>query len=810
MKTTLAQFRQGGAALMLLLGLTLALAGQAQQSDAPATLSVQVDKPGIRISPTLYGIFFEEINCAGDGGLYAEMVRNRSFEDGSQPEHWSLLTSGSARGEMAIETDRPMSSNNPNSLRLKVLETGDGRVGVANNGYWGMALKQGDTYEFTVRARSGNGFDGALTVSLESSEGKVYAKDELRGLGRDWKLFKLSLTPDTTDPAARLVITANRPGTVWLDMVSLFPVKTWNDRVNGLRKDLAEMLAGLRPTFMRFPGGCWVEGETIKYAYRWKQTIGQPSDRRDQYNIWQYFSTHGLGYHEYLQLCEDLHAAPLFVINCGMSHQEVVPMDRLAEWVQDALDAIEYANGPTNSVWGSLRARNGHPAPFNLRHLEVGNENGGPAYQERYAVFYDAIKARYPEIKLVADTPTTSRPADIIDEHYYSNPEFFSRNADRYDSYDREGPKIYVGEYAVTQNCGRGNLRGALGEAAFMTGMERNSDVVIMASYAPLFANLNYKRWNPDLINFDSSRVYGTPSYHVQQLFSQNHGDVILPLHLTASQTTPVEVRQGAVGLGTWNTQAEYKDLKVTQGDNVLWSGDDFAQGTSGWRIRGGDWKVKDGALQQLAAGEDRRAVTGDASWRDYTYSLKARKLGGVEGFLVMFQISDQNNWVWWNIGGWGNTQHALEQCADGSKGLLGRPQGGSVETGRWYDIRIETEGPRIRCYLDGKLVHDVVPQPVRSLHAVASRSKENGEIILKVVNVSKEDQETQVNLKGVSELGPIAKVISLSGDPAAENSLDQPDKVSPKQTTFEVQAPSFGYRFPANSLTILRFSAKN
>ena len=271
----------------------------------------------------------------------------------------------------------------------------------------------------------------------------------------------------------------------------------------------------------------------MSLAYRWKQTIGDPSERRTQYNLWQYHATHGIGYHEYLQMCEDLGAEPLFVINCGMSHKEVVPLDKMGEFVQDALDAIEYANGPVSSTWGALRAKNGHPAPFNLKYMEIGNENGGTAYQERYALFYDAIKAKYPQMHLIADEWSgrpTNRPIEIVDEHYYSTPEFFIANADKYDSYDRAGRKVYVGEYAVTQGCGQGNLRAAVGEAAFMTGLERNSDVVVMASYAPLFANVNYKKWNPDLIDFDSSRVYGIPSYYVQQMFSENRGDVVLPV----------------------------------------------------------------------------------------------------------------------------------------------------------------------------------------------------------------------------------------------------------------------------------------
>ena len=523
--------------LLVALGITLFLF-VSQALAQSAKVVVQADKPGPRISPTLYGVFFEEINMAGDGGLYAELVRNRSFEDSDKPDHWSLVLGGSAKGEIAIDAQQPRSKNNTRALKMTVQPGGEGRVGVANHGYYGIRVEKDAVYELSLAARADNGlgagFGGVLIVTLESSDGKrVYAEAKIDGVTAQWKTYKLSLTASDADPKARIVIAATQPGTFELDMVSLFPKATWKGRPNGLRPDLAEMLVGLRPAFVRFPGGCWVEGDTLPFAQRWKTTIGDLADRRTLWNLWQYNSTNGLGYHEYLQLCEDLGAEPLFVINCGMSHKEIVPMDKMAEWVQDALDAIEYANGSADSKWGAMRVEAGHPKPFNLKYLEIGNENGGTAYHERYALFYDAIKAKYPEMRLVADfwdgAAPSNRLVEILDEHYYSDPEFFIANAHRYDSYDRKGPKIYVGEYAVTQGCGQGNLRAAIGEAAFMTGMERNSDVVVMASYAPLFANVNFKKWDPDLINFDSTRVYGLPSYYVQKMFSENRGDVVLP-----------------------------------------------------------------------------------------------------------------------------------------------------------------------------------------------------------------------------------------------------------------------------------------
>jgi alpha-L-arabinofuranosidase len=500
-------------------------------------------------------------------------------------------------------------------------------------------------------------------------------------------------------------------------------------------------------------------------------------------------------------MCEDLGAEPLFVINCGMSHKEVVPLDKMQEFVQDALDAIEYANGPVSSTWGALRAKNGHRAPFNLKYMEIGNENGGTAYHERYALFYDAIKAKHPQMHLIANewsgTPT-NRPIEIVDEHYYSTPEFFIANAGKYDSYDRAGRKVYVGEYAVTQGCGQGNLRAAIGEAAFMTGLERNSDVVLLASYAPLFANVNYKKWNPDLIDFDSSRAYGIPSYYVQKIFSENHGDVVLPVTVTAPETAPA-VKSGAIGVGTWHTQAEFKDIQVTRGNETLFACD-FANGTKGWRLFGGDWAVTAGTLQQKALAENVRAFAGDAAWSNYTYSLKARKLGGAEGFLISFLVKDENAKAWWNIGGWGNIRHAIEM-----EGITGNDVPGSIETGRWYDIRIEVKDANVKCFLDGKPIHVVKWEATKPLYAVASQAKRTHEVILKVVNVSSAAQETDIRLNGV-KVRPTAKAIVLASDkPEAENTLDQPTKVSPVTLTLTNAGAAFRHTFPANSVTVLR-----
>ncbi|HON07689.1 MAG TPA: alpha-L-arabinofuranosidase C-terminal domain-containing protein, partial [Verrucomicrobiota bacterium] len=610
----------------------------------------------------------------------------------------------------------------------------------------------------------------------------------------------LTLKPSSTDHKSSLIIRASQRGTVWLDMVSLIPKKTYKG--HGLRPDICQMLADLKPSFIRFPGGCWVEGDDMAHMYNWKHTIGDIANRRPLWNIWGYWATHGLGYHEYLQLAEDLNASPLFCINVGMSHKEVIPMDQMGQWVQDALDAIEYANGPVNSLWGSFRSRFGHPQPFNLKLMEIGNENGGPAYRERWKLFYDAIKAKYPDVNLIADVwggyPTNPMP-DIIDEHYYNSPEFFIKEAGHYDNYNRKGPKVFVGEFAVTRGCGNGNLRGAIGEAAFMTGIERNSDIVVMACYAPLFAHLNHKRWNPDLIYFDNHRVYGTPSYYVQKMFSENRGDKVLPIDVQSSDVVATP-RGGTIGVGTWLTQAEFKDIKVIQDGKVVYESD-FSKGSEGWKFLGnGNWSVNEGALRQTRITENVRAIVQDKKFTEYTYTLKARKISGDEGFLILFNVNNENEKSWWNIGGWGNRRHGIEMG-----GIVGNEVPGSIETGRWYDIKIEVSRDRIKCYLDNKLIHNVPYPAVKSLYASASIVSKTKEVILKVVNVSTEPQTTAINITGKSGASGATAIVLTSEKSDDENSLDNPTKVSPKTTKLQVKGNSLQFEFPPNSLTILR-----
>ncbi|HVT12063.1 MAG TPA: alpha-L-arabinofuranosidase C-terminal domain-containing protein [Fimbriimonadaceae bacterium] len=768
---------------------TTLLAVLLSHGQAKATITVDTGRPGIRISPDLYGIFFEEINCGGDGGLYAEMVRNRSFEDDpKEPVHWIASTTGS----MELDHENGVSAGDPTSLKMTI-HPNEGSFSATNEGYWGIPLRKGARYRFSFYARSVEPNRQVEVHLLDSASAPAGGKTI--AIGQTWKEYATILTSDRDDPKGALSISSHEAGTMWIDMVSLFPEDTFKNRQNGLRRDLAQKLADLHPSFMRFPGGCWVEGDTMAFSQRWKQTIGDLKDRRTQYDLWQYMSTNGLGFHEYLQLCEDIGAAPLFVINVGMSHHGVVPLDQMDPYVQDALDAIEYANGPVTSKWGTMRAANGHPGSFHLKYLEIGNENGGPNYDARYPLIAKAVKARYPDIHLIANVwggYPTGPLTEIVDEHYYSNPQFFFDNADKYDHYDRKGPQVYVGEYACTEGCGQGNLIAAVSEAAFMTGMERNSDVVRMCSYAPLFANVEHKTWNPDLINFDNHRSLGTPSYYVQQMFSTNRGDVILPTSVRVEGVRRSEFPHGSIGVGTWGTQAEFKDIEVTVGGKTTKAS--LSPGA-------GKWEAKDGVYAQSGPDEPSLA-SAPVEGETYTLTLKARKTGGREGFLIYAGMSDPKTWIWWNVGGWGNRQDALERSVGGSKGLLGRSLNGSVETGRWYDVKIEYSPERIKCYLDGKLIHDETAPEPKPLDVVASRVDKTGEVILKIVNTS--DAPISTTLKGLPAGVSGTRITLTSASPADENTLDDPMHVSPKTSSFT--GPDF--TFPAYSVTILRCRA--
>ncbi|KYP13917.1 alpha-L-arabinofuranosidase C-terminal domain-containing protein [Flavihumibacter sp. CACIAM 22H1] len=536
------------AALLAVTGL------QAQKQQA---LRIDLTAKGAQVSPTMWGVFFEDINLGADGGIYAELIKNRSFEFYQPLMGWKTLGNARKEGSFLVINRGLAAEKNPRFLRVQVNNAQAGDLGLENEGFRGMGLKENLAYDFSCNYR----LDGkAVTLKLEllnEQDQVIGSSSLLLPASANWKKIESSLMSSATVQKGKIRIGIVGEGQLDLDMISLFPTDTWKGRKGGLRADMVQLLADLKPGFVRFPGGCIVEGHELSTRYQWKKTVGPLEERQVIINRWNtefshrpapdYFQSFGLGFFEYFQLAEDIGAAPLPILNCGMACQfntaELAPLEQLDEYIQDALDLIEFANGDASTQWGKLRVRMGHPAPFNLKYLGVGNENWGPQYVERLQLFTKALKAKHPEIELISSAGPFSSgelfdylnkalramPADLIDEHYYRKPEWFFQNARRYDNYDRKGPKIFAGEYAshVEGNLEadkRNNWLAALSEAAFMTGLERNADIVRMASYAPLFAHVEGWQWNPDLIWVNNLQAVGSPSYYVQKLFSTNRG----------------------------------------------------------------------------------------------------------------------------------------------------------------------------------------------------------------------------------------------------------------------------------------------
>jgi len=791
----------------------------------PAGITVDLDHPGAKISPTFYGLMTEEINHSYDGGLYAELIQNRAMGDSvHEPRHWSVVKSDGADGSIALDTGVPLNDALKTSLRLDVANVGEGqRVGVANEGYWGIPVKPETHYQASFYAKGGNGFSGPLTVDIESNDGNtIYATGTVSQISGDWKKYELTLTTQKLDPTkdARFVISAGGKGSVWFDQVSLFP-PTYNNRPNGFRIDLMDLMADLHPAFLRFPGGNYLEGDYIKERFIWENTIGDVAQRAGHRSPWNYHSTDGMGLLEFLEWCEDLHMQPLLAVYAGYSlqHIHVDAGPDLVPFVEEALDEIEYCTGDASTKWGAERAKDGHPQPFDIKYIEVGNEDffDSAGYDKRFAQFYDAIKAKYPNLLLIATVPVKSRTPDVVDDHYYRSSRQMERDATHYDKTDRNGPKIFVGEWATTEGRPTPNFAAAMADAAWMTGLERNSDVVVMNCYAPLLVNVNHNasQWGTNLIGYDALNSFGSTSYYAQRMFAANLGDTIIPVEISQpaiTDSTPPPPDTGGVGVGTWETQAQFKEIKVAQGDQTLLQSD-FSSGTEGWRKgRNGTWSATGGVLTQSGDAQDTRITRGDPSWTDYTYSLKAMKTGGSEGFLILFHTRGRNDYLWWNVGGWGNGRTALEKIDDGQKKEFGTSADIAVETNRWYDISVEVSGTDIKCYLDGKLVTEATdppPAPPEPIYATASRVDSTGQVILKVVNISSSPQSLQINLTGAKDVSAAGKEIVLTGKPTDENSLANPRKVYPQEQDVSDAGATFTHEFPAYSVNVLKIDAK-
>ncbi|MEU4875357.1 alpha-L-arabinofuranosidase C-terminal domain-containing protein [Streptomyces sp. NPDC021608] len=815
----------GASAFLLTAGLVPAPARAADPTDY--TLTVDPAARGATIDDTMYGVFFEDINRAADGGLYAELVQNRSFEYAQDDNRsYTPLTSWTVDGSAQVLGD----AGRLNERNRSYLSLGAGSS-VTNSGYnTGVRVERGAKYDFSVWARAEGG--STLTVSLEDADGTLATARRVAVRTKGWARYRATFTAARTSSVGRLRVASS--GAAALDMVSLFPRDTYRHEPNGLRKDLAEKIAALKPGFVRFPGGCLVNtGSMQDYSeasnwqrarsYQWKDTIGPVEQRATNANFWGYNQSYGLGYYEYFRLAEDVGAMPLPVVpalvtGCGQN-RAVVDDALLARHVQDTLDLIEFANGPVTSTWGAKRARMGHPRPFRLTHIEVGNEENLPAeFFARFEEFRAAIEARYPDVTVISNSgPDDSGPTfdaawqlnrdagvDMVDEHYYNSPRWFLQNNDRYDSYDRGGPKVFLGEYASQGNA----FENGLAEAAYMTGLERNADVVELASYAPLFANEDYVQWRPDLVWFNNHASWNSANYEVQKLFMTNVGDRVVPSTATGTPSLQGPIA-GAVGLSTWATGAAYDDVRVTGADGATLLSDDFSGDAAQWtHTGGGSWSLQDGQyVQSDTAAENTMVSAGDPAWHDYDLRVKATKKSGKEGFLIAFGVKDTGTYYWWNLGGWNNTRSAVEQAVDGGKSTL-ISQAGSVETGRAYDVHVKVRGRQVTLYLDGQewggFTDDKLAEPFRQ---VVTRDEKSGDLIVKVVNAQSSEARTAIDL-GRAKVASRARVTTLTAAPDAVNS-ETATAVAPVTSTFTGVARKFTYTFPANSVTFLRIGRK-
>lgn len=570
-------------------------------ANPPATVTIALDAPAKPISPHLFGVFFEDLNYAADGGLYAELIQNRSFEYNAveQPEwnnltSWEVITRGGGKGALRAADAFPLHANNPHYAAFAIEAPGEG-VGLVNPGFDGIPVTEGEKYELGFFARQNHfghrwqdvGKQGVLPLiaRLEGKDGTVLAETKFEITERVWQRFAATLTAGKTDPVARLVLLGTVQGGFALDEISLFPQKTFRGRANGLRADLAQAIADLKPRFMRFPGGCLVHGNGLGNMYRWQDTIGPIEQRRQQSNLWGYHQTAGLGYFEYFQFCEDIGAAPVPVVPAGVCCQNSghgigqagLPLEQMEAYIQDVLDLIEWANGPATSKWGAKRAAAGHPAPFGLKYLGIGNEDQiTPVFRERFQLIHDAVRTKHPEITLIGTSGPFPDGEDfekgwkiarelkvaMVDEHYYRPPQWFWDNLKRYDTYDRGGAQVYVGEYAAHDARRRNTLRSALAEAAFLTSLERNGDIVHLASYAPLLARRGHTQWTPDMIYFNGTQVFPSLNHAVHKLFGANAGDVHLA---TSTDTTAGRLAASTVR----DSKSGDLILKIVNGDDT-------------------------------------------------------------------------------------------------------------------------------------------------------------------------------------------------------------------------------------------------
>lgn len=775
----------------------------------------------------LYGIFFEDLNHAADGGLYAEMVQNRSFEFCAvdNPSYhplmaWEKIEKKYSRMQWWIQDSHPYSRRNPHYLVCEIFETGMG-AGVRNTGFTpGMYLQKGEKYRFSCLAATDGRGELPLRLVLENDEGRNLGQaDIVVSNGTVWNHYEAEITAQETTTAGNLSIYIDAVGRLYLDMVSLFPQKTFMQQRNGLRADIATLLADLKPRFMRFPGGCLVHDGSINAEdrdslYRWKNTIGVLEERPARRNNWGYNQTLGLGYYEYFCFCEEIGAKPLPVLPAGYDphHQRKVPFDQLDEWIQEALDLISFANDDASAQWGRIRCELGHPEPFGLEYIGIGNEEVGEGFFERYPYFHKAIKEKYPDIQIIASSGPFAaggeyekgwncarrNHADLVDEHYYMTPEWFLANHHRYDSFDEKDPRVFLGEYASWGNT----WYNALIEASYMTGMERNSEKVGLACYAPLLCNVNYINWKPDMIWFDNHQAYGTANYYVQKLFMNHQGDDRIELEMTGidDSVTIQDDPKGGFGLRTEpDTVVRYSQIMIEDIQNgTIWKDSEV-------------YFVGDNVEQYISADPDARVVTEDILLHTvesdhYIITVKGEMLYGRRGFMLQYGNRDEKNRYQWEIGGWQNMDSALTQDIAGRNSCLTQSSF-TVAADREYELKLEIEGRHLKAYIDGELIHEIYHAPVKiePLYTAASVDCQTGDIIVKLVNVQKRPIDTVLHMEGIEQAKGTAYI--MSGFALEdENSFAEPLKVSPREEEIQLTQGCCSCHIDGESVQVLRF----
>lgn len=867
--------------------------------EEPYSINIDASDRSKDVSDDMWGLFFEDINSAADGGLYAEMVQNRSFEKSDEKEghlyNWGLYSIYKEPNRedgkyytaenIQVKTDKPMNENNPTYITIPKGEM------ICNDGFYdgtewdcdkgtsfsGMKFKNGEKYDFSVYARG----EGELTVSLGIVIDEHKASFEVEPFNEaaavikcnskdDWKKYSVTFTADEEleSDGSGLIVTNTGDSDLDVDMVSLMPEDTYKG--HGLRKDLMEQLEAMHPKFLRFPGGCAVEGQTMDMAWNWKDTIGDVSERKEMINIWNpsatepCMMTYGLGFYEYFQMCEDLGMEPVPILNCGIACQvrsgsatdeeHLVPMDKLQPYIDDALDLIEFANGTDESnEWVQKRIQMGHKEPFNMKYIGIGNEQYGDIYFERYEEFAKQIHEKYPDINLVTTSGTASSGssndlawnwanehdelADRMDEHYYETADWFRQHAYRYDNYRRDtNTKVFLGEYASKGNA----WYNALSEAAFMTGLERNADVVRMASYAPMFAKYGNTQWSAaDMIWFNNSDYVLTPNYYVQSLFSNNQGDYSLPTEVKLNGIEKDDALKGGVAVGSWGTHNEFKDIRLYSGDTIgvltpseseeyddeddynldeEYDEDDYNLEDRGWEIGKGEWTMnKEGALVQSSDETGAICYFPYPDNRQYTLTLKARKLSGGEGFQIGVAVDDALNYYRVNIGGWGNTtakiQHIVNGVSSSSGNVAEQSYVGNVHINdnEWYDVTVEVTDHEIKAYLNDEFICSYKkPKEYGPVYSSSVYDEETGDVIVKVVNTMDSDVNIGMNVSGETVTSNIAKTTVMSGDTNLENSLDNKNAIVPKESELTNASNNFTYNAPADSFSIIRLKTGN